>query len=226
MNASTWPRARIAEATTDARVLRAVVRLCGEVFQQPVISIGVPGENPIPTGYGKLVQQLSGDFEFRIVRLGHEPSRPLPSLIALSRTTWELPESVALADVVILVPALWQDPAGAVHGALDAVAALGPELVSNDSMRVDLVSAVGPLYVFADVLRPRVGPATRPLNFVLASDDPCAVDAVGARPGAGGRARAGQGRVGRHQCERGADSPTVPKQVTLLQRGLTRSRPG
>ena len=169
------------EATTDVRVLRAVAQLCGEVFHQPAITIGVPGGNPIPARYDELVQELSGHLDLRIVRLGHEPSRPLPSLIGLTRTTWELPESVALADAVILVPALWQDPAGAVHGALDAVAALGPEPVSSDSMRVDLVSAVGPLYVFADVLQPRVGPATRPLNIILASDDLCAVDAVGAR---------------------------------------------
>ena len=170
-----------AEAVTDARVLRAVILLCNETLQQPAVVIGIPGGAQVPAAYESLVEELSGRLDLEITALGDEPLRPLPAMTGLVRARCELPESVALADAVILVPALWRDEAGAVHGALDAVATLSPEPVVGDSARVDLASAVAPLYVFADVLRPRVGGKTRRLNAILASADLCAVDAVGAR---------------------------------------------
>ena len=127
------------------------------------------------------MEELSSFLDIYLVLLEDEPLRPLPAMTGLMRPAYELPESVALADAVIVVPALWRDAGGSVHGALDAVAALSPEPVASDSARVDLVSAVAPLYVFADALRPGVGQGPRALNAVLASDDPCALDAVGAQ---------------------------------------------
>ena len=170
-----------AEAVTDARVLRAVILLCNETLQQPTVAIGIPGGAQVPAAYESLVEELSGRLDLEIIALGDEPLRPLPAMTGLTRTRCELPESVALADAVILVPALWRDEAGAVHGALDAVAALSPEPMLGDSAWVDLASAVAPLYVFADVLRPRVRGKTKSLNAILTSDDLCAVDAVGAQ---------------------------------------------
>ena len=170
-----------ADVATDARVLRGVILLCDEVLQQPVLSIGIPPGRQIPAEYQALVDELSGFVDIRLVLLENEPLRPLPAMTSLLQPVYELPESVALADAVIVVPALRRDKTGAVLGALDAVAALRPEPVSGDSARVDLVSAVAPLYIFADVLRPGVGNEQRKLNAVLASDDPCALDAVGAQ---------------------------------------------
>ena len=170
-----------ADAVTDVRVLRGVILLCREIFQQPSVTIGIPEGGQIPADYEALVDELSSGLELQIATLGDEPSRSLPTEIALTRAACELPESLAMADAVILVPAVWRDEGGKVHGALDAVAALNPGGAASDSVRVDLASAVAPLYVFADVLRPRIGGKVKPLNAVLASDDLCAVDATGAR---------------------------------------------
>ena len=170
-----------ADVMTDARILRAVVLLCDEVLQQPALTIAIPPGAEVPAAYQALVEELSSFLDIYLVLLEDEPLRPLPAMTGLMRPAYELPESVALADAVIVVPALWRDAGGSVHGALDAVAALSPEPVASDSARVDLVSAVAPLYVFADALRPGVGQGPRALNAVLASDDPCALDAVGAQ---------------------------------------------
>lgn len=170
-----------AEAVTDVRVLRGVALLCNEVFQQPSIAIGIPGDAQVPDAYEALVEELSGRLDLRLVLLGDESLRPLPAVTGLTRATCDLPESVALADAVILVPALWRDEEGMVHGVLDAVAALSPGPTVSDSALVDLASAVAPLYVFVDILRPYVRGETKALNAILASDDLCAVEAVGAQ---------------------------------------------
>jgi len=170
-----------ADAITDARMLRAVIRLCAEVLPQPALTIGIPPGAEIPAAYRVLAEELSGFVDIRLVLLEDEPLRSLPAVTSLLRPAYELPEPVALADAVIVVPALRRDSAGAVLGTLDAVAALSPGPATGDSARVDLISAVAPLYVFADLLRPGVGGERRALNAILASDDPCAVDAVGAQ---------------------------------------------
>ena len=170
-----------AEIATDAKFLRGVALLCNEVFERPNIAIGIPGGAPVPAAYESLVDELSGRLDLQLVRLGDQVLRPLPSMTGLTRATYQLPEPVALVDAVILVPALWRDATGTVHGALDAVVALSPEPITSDSARVDLASAVAPLYVFADVLRPRVRGETKALNTILASDDLCTLDAVGAQ---------------------------------------------
>ena len=170
-----------AGVVTDVRILRAVIRLCDEVLPQPSLTIGIPPGAKVPAAYQALEKELSSFLDIHLVLLEDEPLRPLPAMTGLMQPAYELPEPVAIADAVILVPALWRDEKGTVHGALDAVAALRPKPVASDSARVDLVSAVAPLYVFADAMRPGVGGEYRKLNAVLASDDPCALDAVGAQ---------------------------------------------
>ncbi|MEW6752928.1 MAG: DUF362 domain-containing protein [Candidatus Latescibacterota bacterium] len=169
------------EAATDARVLEAVVRLCAEVWPGPSVLIGIPGQGPIPAAYVALMGAVSGEADVDLVALGDEPLRPLPAMPGLTGQTCQVPEPVALADAVVVVPALWRDAAGTFHGALDAVAALSPVPLSSDSARVDWLSAVDPLYVFADALRPHVAGEVMALNTVLASDDPCALDLAAAQ---------------------------------------------
>jgi len=169
------------DAVTDARVLGAVIRLCDEVLQQPELTIGIPPGARAPAAYQTLVAELSGPVDVRLALLGEEPLRPLPSMVGLKRAACELPASVALVDAVVLVPALRRHEDGTVRGALDAVAALSPEPAACDSDRVDIASAVAPLYVFADVLRPAVGGEVTSLNAILAGDDWCAIDALGAQ---------------------------------------------
>lgn len=189
-----------AKVVTDVRVLRAVIRLCDEVLQQPALTIGIPPGAKVPAQYQALVDGLSGSVDLRLALLEHEPSRLLPAMTALQQPACQVPEPVALADAVILIPALWLDEDGAVHGALDAAAALSRQPVVGDSARVDLVSAVAPLYVFADVLRPTIEGKTESLNAILASDDWCAIDALGAQLlGAGSAAVPGLRLAAEHQ---------------------------
>ena len=94
--------------------------------------------------------------------LREQPLRALPLPEGLLSTTYQLPQALVQADAVILVPA-------------------ATDQVLDDSLRVDLLGAVAPLYVFAEALRPRIGAETLSLNAILAGDDPCAVDAVGAQ---------------------------------------------
>jgi uncharacterized protein (DUF362 family) len=167
------------EATTSPQVLRGVIGLCAELFEEPVIGIGVRG--PAPEQYGQLVAELADMVEVKIVALHEQPLRKLPLPEGLLREAYELPQALVQADAVILVPALWRDQAGAVHGALEAVGTAATGQALNDPLRVDLLGAVEPLYVFADALRPQVGEEPVSLNAVLAGDDACAVDAVGAQ---------------------------------------------
>lgn len=167
------------EATTSPQVLRGVIGLCANLFTEPVIGIGIRG--PAPDRYAQLVEELADVVELKLVALGEPPLRTLPLPEGLVHTSYELPQALAQADAVILVPALWRDQAGAVHGALETLAAAATDQVLDDSLRVDLLGAVEPLYVFAEALRPRVGEESAPLNAILAGDDPCAVDAVGAQ---------------------------------------------
>lgn len=167
------------EATTSPQVLRGVIGLCAGLFDQPVIGIGVRG--PAPDSYAQLVAELADVAEVKLVALREQPLRTLPLPEGLVQTSYELAQALVQADAVILVPALWRDQAGAVHGALEALGATATDQRLNDSLRVDLLGAVVPLYVFADALRPRIGAETAPLNAILAGDDACAVDAVGAQ---------------------------------------------
>jgi uncharacterized protein (DUF362 family) len=169
------------EATTDVRVLAGVIRLCGELLEGPEFIVGVPGKGQVPAAYTALPQLVGEGFQVQVRSLGADPLRPLPAMTGLVRKSYDLPQSLAMADAVILVPALWRGPDGTVHGALDVVAALAPGGAAGDSVGVDLVSAVDPLYVFADALRPPVKGAAQPLNALLAGTDPCAVDAVGSQ---------------------------------------------
>lgn len=167
------------EATTSPQVLRGVIGLCANLFTEPVIGIGVRG--PVPDSYMRLVEELADVAELRLVALREQPLRTLPLPEGLVNTSYELAQALVQADAVILVPALWRDQAGAVHGALEALTAAATDQALDDSLRVDLLGVVEPLYVFAEALRPSVGEETAPLNAILAGDDPCAVDAVGAQ---------------------------------------------
>lgn len=167
------------EATTSPQVLRSVIGLCAGLFEEPVIGIGIRG--PAPDSYAQLVAELADVVELKLVALEESPLRTLPLPEGLVHTSYELAQALAQADAVILVPALWRDQAGAVHGALETLGAAATDQVLDDSLRVDLLGAVEPLYVFAEALRPHLGAETIPLNAILAGDDVCAVDAVGAQ---------------------------------------------
>ncbi len=167
------------EATTSPQVLRSVIGLCAKLFADPVIGIGIRG--PAPDSYVQLVAELADVVELKLVALREQPLRALPLPEGLLSTTYQLPQALVQADAVILVPALWRDQAGAVHGALETLGAAATDQVLDDSLRVDLLGAVEPLYVFAEALRPRIGAEVMPLNAILAGDDVCAVDAVGAQ---------------------------------------------
>ena len=215
------------EATTDVRVLGAVIRLCADVYRDPQLTIAIPAGSQVPASYARLAKAPGEGVSVRIVELSDAPSRSLPSPTALAGATCDLPEPVVMTDAVILVPALWRDEDGGVHGALDAVAALAGEGAPSDSARVDLVSAVGPLYAFADALRPRVGDEAEAANAILASTDPCALDAVasqllGATPGdVPGLALAAQTGVGQIAWAdiklNGAAVPGVPQEETPFE---------
>lgn len=167
------------EATTSPQVLRAVIGLCAGLFEEPVIGIGIRGT--APESYAQLVAELADVVEVKIVALREQPLRTLPLPEGLVSESYELPQALAQADAVIVVPTLWRDQAGAVHGALETLGRAATDQPLDDSLRVDLLGVVEPLYVFADALRPRIGAETAPLNAILASDDVCAVDAVGAQ---------------------------------------------
>lgn len=166
-------------ATTSPQVLRGVIGLCARSFTDPVIGIGIRG--PAPAAYAQLVAELGDVVEVKLVALEEQPRRRLPLPDGLWGTSYELPQALVQADAVIVVPALWRDQAGRVHGALETLAAAASTAVLDDSLRVDLLGAVAPLYVFADALRPPLAGEIAPLNALLAGDDLCAVDAVGAQ---------------------------------------------
>ena len=146
------------EATTSPQVLRSVIGLCAKLFTDPVIGI----RGPAPDSYTQLVAELADLVDLKLVALREQPLRALPLPEGLLSTTYQLPQALVQADAVILVPA-------------------ATDQVLDDSLRVDLLGAVAPLYVFAEALRPRIGAETLSLNAILAGDDPCAVDAVGAQ---------------------------------------------
>lgn len=207
------------EATTSPAFLRGVILLCAELFEQPSIAIGVGRQ--VPEGYHRLVEELGDVAEVKLVVLREQPTRALPLPEGLLRTSCELPQALVLADGVILVPAVWRDETGVVHGSLDALAGSMPDPALSDSGRVDLLGAVEPLYVFAEALRPRIGAEEVPMNAVLAGEDPCAVDAVvsqllGATPAqVPGLLLAAEHRVGKVDWEEiklnGAPVPGVPQ---------------
>ncbi len=167
------------EATTSVQVLRSVIGLCAGLFEEPVIAIGLRGAPS--DSYTQLVAELADVVEVKLVALEEQPLRSLPLPEGLLNDRYELPQALVQADAVIIVPALWRDQAGQVYGGLETLAAAATDQALSDSLRVDLLGAVESLYVFADALRPRAGAEAAPLNAILAGDDVCAVDAVGAQ---------------------------------------------
>lgn len=161
--------------------LRAVVLLCAQLFPDAEITLGLTRGTRarVQATIEDLSTQLAGDVRLRVVDLVAEPKRPLPSYKSLVRDSFQLPESIAYADVIVLAPSLVRDRDGRMQGALALLRSLASNAEGDEF--VDLVSAVAPHYVFADGLRPRVGDDTRHLNHVLASHDPVAVDAVAAQ---------------------------------------------
>ena len=89
-----------------------VIQLCDEVLRQPALAIGIPPGAKVPVAYQALVEELSGFLDIRLVLLEDEPLRSLPAMASLLQPAYELPEPVALADAVIVVPALRRDAAG------------------------------------------------------------------------------------------------------------------
>lgn len=153
----------ITTADTDSRVVDAVEQLVGHLFA---------GVEVIVAEFDETAANRSR------VDLSSEPRRPLPTYTNLRAETLPLPQSVALADIIIVVRSARED-GGVMRGCLDLIGSIA-DAGGDDSLRVDAISAVAPHFIVLESLQPH--------GHLLASHDPVAIDAVAARLALGGTA--------------------------------------